>query len=996
MLGGCLKENLLRDSLFLFLQGMRSTSLLLSLLGLFSFTQAQLSPTAVDQAVWQAQQETDWLDLYLYVGGSEDWNQTSAAWDEKRVPIAQRASIVRRMLPQQSSAALDALTAFLTEMQGVDARSIQRYWIAPVIRVKIESGTLDALARHPLLTSIHLVPGISPDEENSPMLPAPPVPGGHEPAHEATGATSMWSLGYSGYGRKVYIIDAGVDPGHPALGSQYWGNFVPTSQAWYEPGGNAEPRACGNHGTLVAGVILGMNPLTNDTTGMAPGAVWMASPPAGGSPCAGVDILAALQWALDPDGDSSTVSDIPDVINNSWSIDLGAPDGECSGPYRDAMAALEAAGIAIVFSAGNTGPGAQSIPSPKNLNINPVNVFSVGSVNGNNATLLIANSSSRGPSTCLGGPDSIKPEVVAPGVSVRTTGLNNGYNTISGTSFAAPQVSGAVLLLKEAFPTLSGKQILESLYYSATDLGVAGEDNTYGNGMISLPAAFAWLMAQGHVPLAVNDSNDIHISDLAIGPDMTCDSLVFPVLSLQNTGPNDIESLVAVRTRNGLMDTLSWQGLIAPGANAFWGLSTDTVAVGNFQFSIEIILVNGKVDQKFLNNHARSSLVRLPVSVTEVTLPPLICADQQVIAKAQVSSGEVWWYDDPFTSTPFSKKTETLIGPFQQSSSVYVARQIFLGGGKTNLNDTGNSQTDGASLFFDVDIPFRLLSVEVISQGDGNRRIQLIDGNGTIVEDTTVYLNIGRRRISLNFDVPAGNGLALTVISPNPRLFTTTSSVSYPYSVPALFAITGSSLGADQYPYFYDWEVQYEGCRSQVNVAVGAGTVSMDFSPRDTTIYLALGGDMTWQDLSNGISSNVWEFGDGTDGTGQMVTHVYDSAAIYPVYLTGTSPEGCSASAVGQVQVVDWALSGGYGSAWTVTIYPNPAKDRLMLSWQALPGKLLSIEIYDMQGRRLMSETVQTTGGSWPIDLRSVATGSYVLRCVSGDQQCIHRFVREE
>ena len=47
---------------------------------------------------------------------------------------------------------------------------------------------------------------------------------------------------------------------------------------------------------------------------------------------------------------------------------------------------------------------------------------------------------------------------------------------------AAPHVSGSILLLKEAFPFLSGEELLWALYLSAVDLGIPGEDNIYGMG----------------------------------------------------------------------------------------------------------------------------------------------------------------------------------------------------------------------------------------------------------------------------------------------------------------------------------------------------------------------------------------------------------------------------------------------------------------------------------------------------------------------------------
>ena len=58
---------------------------------------------------------------------------------------------------------------------------------------------------------------------------------------------------------------------------------------------------------------------------------------------------------------------------------------------------------------------------------------------------------------------------------------------------ASPHVSGVVMLLKEAFPYLSGQEILLAIYNTANDLGEVGEDNTFGMGMIDAFAAFNFL-----------------------------------------------------------------------------------------------------------------------------------------------------------------------------------------------------------------------------------------------------------------------------------------------------------------------------------------------------------------------------------------------------------------------------------------------------------------------------------------------------------------------
>ena len=109
------------------------------------------------------------------------------------------------------------------------------------------------------------------------------------------------------------------------------------------------------------------------------------------------------------------------------------------------------ADIAVVFSGGNEGP----LPA---TSISPANYPESLAVGATDSNRNIVNSSSRGPSACDG---SSYPEIVAPGLNVRTADLTFGglfpdsYVNVSGTSFSAPHVSGAIALLHSAFPGLS-------------------------------------------------------------------------------------------------------------------------------------------------------------------------------------------------------------------------------------------------------------------------------------------------------------------------------------------------------------------------------------------------------------------------------------------------------------------------------------------------------------------------------------------------------------
>jgi len=237
--------------------------------------------------------------------------------------------------------------------------------------------------------------------------------------------------------------------------------------------------------------MTGLDPAMNDTIGVAPGAEWIAANSLCTAGAHTSNSIASFEWAMDPDGDPGTINDMPDAIGNSW-FDPTATDC-ANGVYRQTLDAVEAAGIAIVFSAGNNGPSPSSITIPKNTNTTEVNVFATGAVDGNNPSYPIASFSSRGPSTCGGsGSLLIKPEASAPGVSVRSSyGISgNGYSFLSGTSMACPHVVGAIALLKEAFPQFTGHELKMALYNSATDLGPTGEDNDYGMGLIDVYQAF--------------------------------------------------------------------------------------------------------------------------------------------------------------------------------------------------------------------------------------------------------------------------------------------------------------------------------------------------------------------------------------------------------------------------------------------------------------------------------------------------------------------------
>jgi subtilisin family serine protease len=79
--------------------------------------------------------------------------------------------------------------------------------------------------------------------------------------------------------------------------------------------------------------------------------------------------------------------------------------------------------------------------------------------------------------------------IAAPGEDINSTSSGNSYTTLSGTSFSAPHVSGALAVLLQQHPELTPTQVVNLLLNTATDIGAPGIDDIYGHGLLNLGAA---------------------------------------------------------------------------------------------------------------------------------------------------------------------------------------------------------------------------------------------------------------------------------------------------------------------------------------------------------------------------------------------------------------------------------------------------------------------------------------------------------------------------
>ena len=258
-------------------------------------------------------------------------------------------------------------------------------------------------------------------------------------------APKAWAKGFTGENALVAVLDSGARPSHDALHHSY-------TNLWYDPVSGGGPVDKIGHGTHILGTIVGRNGI-----GVAPGAKWMACRACEGYRCSERTILACAQWIICPDGDCTAT---PHVVHASWGT------GSITSTLSKVIEMWDKANIIPVFPSGYAGPRCKSLELPGAMD----RVIAVGASGKRDE---VARGSSYGPSQFTA---RIKPEVVAPGVIIRSAGSNSDSSYATITGIAATHVTGIIALLKGATPYLNFDQVVAKLQAGAD------QENTQSSG----------------------------------------------------------------------------------------------------------------------------------------------------------------------------------------------------------------------------------------------------------------------------------------------------------------------------------------------------------------------------------------------------------------------------------------------------------------------------------------------------------------------------------
>lgn len=939
-------------------------------------------------------------------------------FDQRKASIQERSEKVVAALKAKAAATQGEVIDFLKKQPGIELQSVNGYWINNIVFAKVSSEVVKKLQINPAVEKIDLNGKLMMTEvaeESCEFMP--PIPNGAEPGLKAINAHKLWELGYTGRTRLALGADTGIDPSHPALKNQYRGAYFDESLTWFDsPGennnGSTSPFDCGDHGTHTIGTILGIDRLTNDTIGVAPNATWIGAKIICGNDTGTEDNIGSFQWAINPDGDSSTVTDIPDVINNSWWDPQ--EDDECNSVYVDVLQAMEAVGIAVIFSAGNSGPAAGTVTSPHNINYDLVNLFAVGALNGSRSDFPIAGFSSRGPSECVQTDSAlnlmslnIKPEVSAPGVDVRSS-VPGGYGNKSGTSMAAPHVCGAILLLREAFPYLTGRDLKFALYNSAVDLGALGEDNTYGTGIIDVKAAYDSLVAQGNIPVDPGMANDVLLIEVK-GPDAYCGNSVFPELLVENLGTETLTSLdILVEIPSASMqEVINWTGSIAPGERTTIVMDAFTVPTGTWDISIELQNPNGTIDEHLLNNRFLSTIVVNSRDFLDAYVADdptsIVCEGTRALLRNEfqlTTPGEITyeWYDQPAGGRLLGTGQTYLTDPLFESATFYadILAEYETGALDNSIGIVAQSFFTLGGIKFDASFPFTLKSVKVYPIRSGFINIALLGEDGEAITSTDVFVNAQNTviEVPLNFEVPQGRGLALELqkgdsdnieyVSLN---FNRTGG-EFPYVIDDVVSLTSSTAGpanSGQYWYFYDWKIEHrEVCGRapvQVDINADSGAPSASFDQSAPTVDINNSPIVDFTDNSVDAVEWLWNFGDGTTSTEQNPTHTYDRLGEFTVSLTITNAGGCTASATSTVFVTDGSSSvNNFGEIEGVKVFPNPTAGLVNIEMDFEQNENVTVQLTDLLGKPLRNVSKENlTQGTFNMDISELSSGVYLL-----------------
>jgi len=436
----------------------------------------------------------------------------------------------------------------------------------------------------------------------------------------------------------------------------------------------------------------------------------------------------------------------------------------------------------------------------------------------------------------------------------------------------------------------------------------------------------------------------------------------------------------------------------------FWDFGDGTSS--SVQNPLHYYSYNGIYTVKLIatNNNGSDSVIMDNYVVVEMLDNPSVTDDQHcgpaTLVLSASGANTIEWYDAPAGGNLVGIGQSFTTPLLSQTTSFYVTDHYYTTPEYTGppANTVNGGYFDNSSswgVVFDCYTPLILKTVKVYAEGDAVRTVQLRDSIGNVLQSADIDISNGESTITLNFDIPVANNLLLAG-PPYPSLWRDNLGAAYPFEIPGKIKIKSSNVQAPSDPlmyyyYYYNWEVQQPECSS---ARVECTAWILDVPSADFN-FVVNSGQVQFNNMSEFAVNYNWDFGDGDTSYMANPFHAYSAVGNYSVVLIVSNICG-NDTIIKQVNITTVQIAGNSGQG-RIIIYPNPVKQMLNIELRPLINQEVEICIFDVTGRKLISELNKVYPGNCRIsfDINDFTPGLYFVTIIYPEGRVIRKFVKE-
>ncbi|MEA3494668.1 MAG: M4 family metallopeptidase [Bacteroidota bacterium] len=413
-------------------------------------------------------------------------------------------------------------------------------------------------------------------------------------------------------------------------------------------------------------------------------------------------------------------------------------------------------------------------------------------------------------------------------------------------------------------------------------------------------------------------------------------------------------------------------------------------------YSVKLIATNSNGSDSIIKN----DLITITKPNVPFTKNGSNCGTGKVTLLSS-GTGTLRWFENESTNNVLFEGDTFITPQITQTTEYYIEDvtggiEHHTGIENKNLSSGGYySNTNYHALVFNCFKDVKLKTVKVYADGDGNRTIQLKADDGTILDDTTMYINDGEQLITLNFDIPTATNLELGC-QPVANFYRNNGGITYPIEIEGILSIhktTATDQGFNGYYYFfYDWVIETSECSSNRTKI----TAYINSSPPDADFNFSINDSrVSFTNISSDAVNYIWDFNDGNyDSINTSPVHIYTTTGDYDVKLLAEN--GCGfdsttktiniTSSIEDANIID-----------NLNIYPNPANNKLNISFETINSEDVSIQFINILGKTFITKKIKgkINNHKTEIDISNLPKGIYFIKIKNKEGAIIKKIIKK-